>query len=177
MSSAKWRPFCRGLNVLSVNEEWTPIYLYHVCLMSMQSPSTRLFVPQLVRTNHTSKSNLCISGPFADSLNPSPPSVAYMRQWIGSALVQMKLVVYSASTHNLNQCWLIIKWALGNKLRWNFNKNTQPFVHINASSNIVCEMAVAIFSRRRWFKSVNYSESASCHEVILQHRPEYLVLI
>ena len=62
-----------------------------------------------------------------------PPSAAYMRQWIGSALF-------------LNQCWIIVNWILRNKLQWNFNQNTNFFIHENASKNIVCKMA-AILSR------------------------------
>ena len=58
------------------------------------------------------------------------------------------LVAYSASSHYLNQCWVIFKWTLRNKLEWNCNQNTQLFIHKNASEYIVCEMA-AILSRGR----------------------------
>ena len=37
----------------------------------------------------------------------------WFRQW---------LVACSAPSHCLNQCWLIINWALRNKLHWNSNK-------------------------------------------------------
>ena len=40
---------------------------------------------------------------------------------------------YSAPSHYLNQCWIIVIWTLRNKLKWHFNQN------------IVCEM-VAILS-------------------------------
>ena len=85
-------------------------------------------------------------------INSSPPSVTYMRQWIGSELVQIWLVDYSAPSHHLKQYWLIVNWTLRNKLQWNFNQNIKLFVHENASENIVCEMA-AILSRGH-FKSV-----------------------
>ena len=54
------------------------------------------------------------------------------------------LVAYSAPSHYLSQCWVIVDWTLRNKLQWNFNQNTKRFIHENASENIVCEM-VAIF--------------------------------
>ena len=48
-----------------------------------------------------------------------PPSAAYMRRWIGSALV-------------LNQCWFIVNWTLRNKLHWKFYQNSLFFNHENA---------------------------------------------
>ena len=74
-------------------------------------------------------------------LNSSPPSAAYMRQWIGSALW---LVAYWAPSHYLNQCWVIVYWVHRNKLQWNFNQNTKFFIHKNASDNTVCEMAAIL---------------------------------
>ena len=55
--------------------------------------------------------------------NLSPPSAADMRQWIGSALVQ------------------IMAFRLfGAKLETNSNKNTKLYIHENAPANIVCEI-------------------------------------
>ena len=48
---------------------------------------------------------------------------AYMRQWIGSALIKIM-----APSHYLNQCWDIVNWTLRNKVQWNFNQNTNIFV-------------------------------------------------
>ena len=59
------------------------------------------------------------------------------------------LVVYSAPSYYLNQCWVNVNWTLRNKLKWNFNQNTNFFIHKNASENNVCEMA-AILSRGSW---------------------------
>ena len=39
------------------------------------------------------------------------------------------LVTYSAPSHYLNQCWVIVNWTLGDKLQWYFNQNTKPFIH------------------------------------------------
>ena len=61
------------------------------------------------------------------------------------------LVAYSAPSHYLNKCWVIVNWTLRNKLQWNLNQNTKLFIHQNASSNIVCEMAAILF-RGRWVK-------------------------
>ena len=72
----------------------------------------------------------------AAGLNSSPPSAAYMHQWIESVLAQ----IMSWGT-NLNQSWVIINWILGNKLQWNFNQNTKLFIDKSASENIVCKMA------------------------------------
>ena len=47
----------------------------------------------------------------------------WFRLWLGT---------YSVPSHNLNQCWVIVNWALRNKLQWNFNQNTKLFIHENA---------------------------------------------
>ena len=65
----------------------------------------------------------------------------WFRQW---------LVPWSAPSHYLNQRWNIGNWTRGNKLQWNFNQNTEIFIHKNASEYIVCEMAVILF-KGRWF--------------------------
>ena len=78
-------------------------------------------------------------------INSSPPSAAYMRQWIWSALVQV-LAAYSAPSHYLNQCLDIVNWTLGNKLQWNFNQNKKLSIHKNGSENIV------ILSSGKWVK-------------------------
>ena len=64
----------------------------------------------------------------------------WFRQW---------LVAYSAPSHYLNQCWVIVNLNLRNKLQWNFIQHTKLFIHKKASENIVCEMAAILF-RGRW---------------------------
>ena len=59
-------------------------------------------------------------------VNSLRPSEAYMRQW---------------SNH----------WTLGNKLQWNFNRNSNIFIQENALQNVVCEMA-SILSRPQCVK-------------------------
>ena len=87
------------------------------------------------------------------AFNPSPRSVAYTRQWIGSPLVQiMACRLFKAKP--LSKPMLgFVNWTLKNKLQWNFNQYTKLFIHEKASENIVCEMA-AILSRGTW---VNYA--------------------
>ena len=74
----------------------------------------------------------------------------WFRQW---------LVAYSTPNHYLNQSWHIVNWTLGNKLQWNFNRNSNVFIEENAFEDVVGEMA-AIFSAsvcldacvRHWFQ-------------------------
>ena len=74
------------------------------------------------------------------------PSAAHMRQWIGSALVQIIVVAYSAPSHDLNQCWVIVNWTLRNKPQWNLDQNKKYFIHKDASENIVCDIAAILSS-------------------------------
>ena len=81
-------------------------------------------------------------------VNSSLRGDAYMRQWFGSALVQ--IMAYRLFCDNplskpmLSYC----HWTLTNKRQWSLNHNTKRFIHENAHENIVCEMA-AILSRGR----------------------------
>ena len=58
---------------------------------------------------------------------------------------------YSALSHYLNRCWVIVNCTLWNKLQWNFNQDTKLFIYENASENIVCDVA-AILSRGGWVR-------------------------
>ena len=59
-----------------------------------------------------------------DCFNSFPSSAAYMCQWSGSALVQITACRYSAPRHYLNQCWIIVYWALRNNF---FYQNTKLY--------------------------------------------------
>ena len=61
------------------------------------------------------------------------------------------LVTYSAPSHHLNRCWVIVYWNLRNKFQWNFNQNTKLFIHENPSETIVCQKT-AILSTGRLVK-------------------------
>ena len=44
---------------------------------------------------------------------------------------------------------MIVNWTPRNKLLWNFNWNSNIFIHENVFESVVCEMVV-ILSRGRW---------------------------
>ena len=82
-------------------------------------------------------------------VNFSPPSAAYMRQWIGSALVQIVAFrLFDAKPFSklvLECCQLDHQ----EQIQWNFNQSTKRIIHENAYENIVWEMA-AISFRGKW---------------------------
>ena len=45
-------------------------------------------------------------------------------------------------SHYLNQCWSIVNWIVGNKLKWNLNRNIYIFIQENAFENVIWEMAI-----------------------------------
>ena len=73
--------------------------------------------------------------------NSSRPSDAYMRRKTNHHWFRWWLVAWTAPSHYLNHCWNIVNWALGNNLQWNFNPNSNIFIHENAFENVVSEMA------------------------------------
>ena len=73
-------------------------------------------------------------------VNSSHPSVAYMRQWIWSALVHI-MACRLFGTKPLSEPML----EYCEKVQWNSNENTKVFTHENGSDNIVCEMAAISF--------------------------------
>ena len=89
----------------------------------------------------------------------SPPVPHICVSELGQHWFRQWLVVYSAPSHYLNQCWITVDWNLRNKLQWNFNQNTKLIIHENASGNIVCKMEPILFRGRR----VNTgSDNVSC---------------
>ena len=72
-----------------------------------------------------------------DSLRPSD---AYLRQQTYHHCFRQWLVAWPAPSHYQNQCWNIVNWTLGNKLQWNFNRNSSIFIEENTFENVVCEM-------------------------------------
>ena len=87
--------------------------------------------------------------------NSSPHSAAYVRRWIGSALLQIMVCRLFGTKPLFEQTFRYFqKLSPGplvyrNKLQWIFNQNRKLFIHGNASEYIVCEMA-AILSRGGW---------------------------
>ena len=85
-------------------------------------------------------------------LNSSPPSASYMRQWIGSVLVQiMACRIFGANPLSKLMLGFYQLDKLRNKLQWYFSQKSKFFIQENAFENVVCEMA-AILSRKRWVK-------------------------
>ena len=86
------------------------------------------------------------------NVNSSPHSAAYMRRWIGSALLHV-MVCRLFGTKPLSEQTFRYSQELSpgplvdrNKLQWNLNQNRKLFIHGHASEYIVWEMA-AILSR------------------------------
>ena len=86
-----------------------------------------------------SQLNSAATSPTRKAINSSPTSAAYMRQGIGSALVQIMACHLLGAKPLSNQSCVVVTWTLRNKLKWNFNQNTKLFIHKNASENIVCD--------------------------------------
>ena len=82
------------------------------------------------------------------------PSAAYMRQWIGSALVQIMAcrLVGAKPLSKLMLGYHLLDFR--NKLQWVSNQNTTFFIQEDAFENVVYEMA-AVFSRRKWVKMIH----------------------
>ena len=70
VSSAKRRPFCLGLNELTEMMPWTSNHIRWLMRDVINHPCTCVIIPK-------------------SRLKRIPPSAAFMRQWIGSALVQI----------------------------------------------------------------------------------------
>ena len=92
------------------------------------------------------------------------PSAAYMRQRTGLSLVQVMSCRLVAPSHFLNQCWGVVNWTLGNKLKWNLNQNSCITVQENAFENVL-KMA-AILSRPQCVNTCgNMGYNFRCYEI------------
>ena len=83
-------------------------------------------------------------------IHSSPPSAAYIRQWISSVIVQImacRLFGAKSLSKPMLVCCQLDPYR--NKRQWNNNQNTILFIHENAFENIVCVIGV-ILSRGRW---------------------------
>ena len=92
---------------------------------------------------NTSKNSNQVSNLTMLSVVTGPPHCTqlYMRQITNHHWFRRWLVAWSAPSHYLNQCWNIVDSTLGNKLQWNFNRNSNIFIQENAFKNVVCELA------------------------------------
>ena len=97
------------------------------------------------------------------NINSSSHSAAYMRRWIGSALLQI-MVCRLFGTKPLSEQTFRYSQELSpgpleymNKLQWNFNQKWKLFIHGNASEYIVCKMAAIFetFTQWHWIEYLN----------------------
>ena len=68
----------------------------------------------------------------------------------GQHLLRYWLVACSATNH---YHWPIANWTLRNKLQWNLDQNTKLLIRENELVNVVCEMAIIVFSGE-WVNSL-----------------------
>ena len=70
-------------------------------------------------------------------------------------------------SHYLNQCWKIVNWTLGKKLKWNLNQNLYIFMQENAFENVVWKMAAtspwSVLSRIQIFPGISNTEMINIH--------------
>ena len=60
--------------------------------------------------------------------------------------IGIQITISSDNGLSRNQCWNIVNWTLGNKLQWNFNRNSNILIQENAFENVFCEI-VSMLSR------------------------------
>ena len=101
-------------------------------------------------------------------VNSSPPSAAYIRQWIGSEMVQIMAcrLFGTYSKPMLSCCWLG-PWA---PTSMKFQSKYKTFhSRKKTSKSVVCEMA-AILSRGGWVKEELLIQCLQKHPLFIQHR-------
>ena len=87
-------------------------------------------------------------------IKSSPPSAAYLHQWISWASLQI-MACCLFGTKPLSEPMLYYC-----QLQWNHNQNTKLFIQKNACKNIVCETAAILFNGI-WVND-NTQEAGSC---------------
>ena len=124
VSSAKWRPFCLCLNVLSVRTSSSLMTFRHIS--RRRTPGTGLGFGR----------------------DDSFPMILNMMTAVVIMRVGTTLLVKACSTsyHEDQLVHVRIALTLRNKRQWNHNKNSSIFFQENAFKNVICEM-VAILSR------------------------------
>ena len=119
VSSAKWRSFCLGLNVL--NKCWPKSFMpytftrqqYHAILWDLGISGHLIKVRKWI-SNYILQilSNPCPNHTQTMLVNSLWPSDAIWRHKSGSPLAQVMACCLMASSHYLNQYWLIISEVL-----------------------------------------------------------------
>ena len=60
-----------------------------------------------------------------------------------------------ASSHYLNQCWLIVNWTPGNNFQCNLNRNHIVLIQENTFEIVVCQNG-GHFVQGRWYKHATW---------------------
>ena len=110
-----------------------------------------------------------------NQVNSLRSSDAYMHCWTGSSLVQIMACRLSAPSHYLNRCWSIVNivnWTFRNKLKWNFNRNSNIFIQEIEFEN-VCKMA-SILSQPQWVNAITADVWLLDHHANKLQQPWYL---
>ena len=128
------------------------IHIYGTWLGS-HSDITYIILETSERTTHSIGIPAVNVSLCSASVNPNidsyPPSTTYMRQWIGSALVQVMACRLVGNKQYPNHCWPTVNWSPRNKFQWNLKRNTKLFIHVNAFVNVVCQ-SCGHFVQGRW---------------------------
>ena len=131
--------------------------------------------PEIACGYFTTKGESVLLQSANQRLNSYPPSAAYMRQWIRSALVHIMICRLFGdkplSKPVLGYCHLGTKKQILVK----FNPNTKLFNHENASENNVCEVA-ALFPGGDKLILVGYFRSRHLFALVLHSWEKCLCL-
>ena len=126
------------------------VLIFQNFIRNYYAPETMFLVVWLLITWESDISN--------PSVKSSPPGATYMHWWTGSALVQLMACHLFGAKPLPDPILTYCQLDLRNKLQWNFNQNTNLFIHENASETIVYEMA-AILSR--WEIELNHQQTVT----------------
>ena len=95
------------MNVPQCAQHWSLIILWYLIILISNSstPKTNRYFSNCDLTHPPLVPHMCVS----------ESGQHWFRKW---------LVAYSAPSHYLNQCRIIVNWTLRNKFQWNCNRNT-----------------------------------------------------
>ena len=101
------------------------LYMYtHRTELRAWKQTENMICPLICNTSGTAMWVL-IASRIMRSIKSSPPTAAYMRQWIGSALVQIMACRLFGAKPLSKPMLFFVNWTLRNKLQWNSNQNTK----------------------------------------------------
>ena len=116
-----WVYNVHGMSLIKIRKQWTWLTILYHKLISDQVKTTAIGLVWLThwgRATHICVSKLTIIG-SDNGLSPG----------------RHQAIIWTIAD------WNIVNWTHGNKLQWNFNRNSNIFIQENAFENVVCEMA------------------------------------